>query len=210
MRQFTLLVILLITGLFQVALAQNRSISGRVTDRGNNQGLPGVTVLVKGTTIGTATSNDGTFTLSVPPTATTLTFSFIGYTTIEQPVGNGPVNVALATDAKQIGEVVVTGALGVQRQEREVGYATATLDTKELTQARVNNVTNGLAGKVSGLQVQTIGAGVNPQVRVTLRGTRSLTGNNEALIVIDGIISTNEVLVALNPDDIADISVLKG
>ncbi|RZJ94696.1 MAG: SusC/RagA family TonB-linked outer membrane protein, partial [Hymenobacter sp.] len=210
MRQFTLLVILLITGLFQVALAQNRNVSGRVTDRANNQGLPGVTVLVKGTTIGTATSNDGSFTLSVPPTATTLVFSFIGYTSTEQPIGNGTVNVALLTDAKQIGEVVVTGALGIQRQEREVGYATATLNTAELTQARVNNVTNGLAGKVSGLQVQTLGSGVNPQVRVTLRGSRSFTGNNEALIVIDGIISTNDALVALNPDDIADISILKG
>jgi TonB-linked SusC/RagA family outer membrane protein len=210
MRQFTLLVILLITGLFQVAVAQNRSVSGRVIDRASNEGLPGVTVLVKGTTLGTATNNDGSFVLSVPPTATTLTFSFIGYTNVEQAIGNGPINVSLVSDAKQIGEVVVTGALGLQRQSREVGYATATLDTKELTQARVNNVTNGLAGKVSGLQVQTIGSGINPQVRVTLRGTRSLTGNNEALIVIDGIISTNDALVALNPDDIADISVLKG
>jgi TonB-linked SusC/RagA family outer membrane protein len=210
MRQFTLLVILLITGLLQVAHAQNRNISGRVTDRTNSQGLPGVTVLVKGTTIGTASNNDGTFTLSVPPTATTLTFSFIGYTTIEQPIGNGTINVALASDAKQIGEVVVTGALGIQRQEREIGYATATLDTKEVTQARVTNVTQGLSGKVSGLQVQTLGSGVNPQVRVTLRGTRSLTGSNEALIVVDGVISSNDVLVALNPDDIASVSVLKG
>jgi TonB-linked SusC/RagA family outer membrane protein len=210
MRQFTPLTILLTAGLSQVAIAQTRSISGRVTDRANNQGLPGVTVLVKGTTLGTATGNDGTFTLSVPPTATTLVLSYLGYTTVEQPIGDGPINVGLVTDAKSIGEVVVTGALGIQRQAQEVGYATATLDTKELTQARVNNVTNGLAGKVSGLQIQTIGNGVNPQVRVTLRGTRSLTGNNEALIVIDGIISTNEALVALNPDDVADISVLKG
>jgi TonB-linked SusC/RagA family outer membrane protein len=210
MRQFTLLVILLMTGLLQQAVAQSRSITGRVTDRSNNQGLPGVTVLVKGTTIGAATNNDGSFTLSVPATATTLTFSFIGYTTVEQPIGSGPINVSLASDAKQIGEVVVTGALGVQRQEREVGYATATLDTKEVTQARVTNVTQGLAGKVSGLQVQSVSSGVNPQVRVTLRGSRSLTGNNEALIVVDGIISTNDVLVALNPDDIASVSVLKG
>ncbi|RZJ94176.1 MAG: hypothetical protein EOO60_03610 [Hymenobacter sp.] len=210
MRQFTPLIILATVGFSQVAMAQTRNISGRVTDRGNNQGLPGVTVLVKGTTIGTATNNDGSFVLSVPPTATTLTFSFIGYTAVEQPIGNGPISVALATDAKQIGEVVVTGALGVQRQEREVGYATATLDTKEITQARVTNVTNGLSGKVSGLQIQTLGSGINPQVRVTLRGTRSITGNNEALIVVDGIISTNDVLVSLNPDDIASISVLKG
>ncbi|MGI4734665.1 MAG: SusC/RagA family TonB-linked outer membrane protein [Janthinobacterium lividum] len=211
MRQFTLLVILLITGLFQVALAQNRSISGRVLDRSNNQGLPGVTVLVKGTTIGTATNNDGSFILSAPTTATTLTFSFIGYTSIDQPIGDGTnISVSLASDAKQIGEVVVTGALGIQRQERQVGYATATLDSKEITQARPTNFVNGLAGKVSGLQIQTVNNGVNPTPRVTLRGSRSLTGNNEALIVIDGVISTNDVLGALNPDDIASTSILKG
>lgn len=203
---------LLLSCLWQPAAAQNRTVSGRVTERASGQGLPGVTVIVKGQpTIGTSTNSDGAYTLSVPTTATTLVFSFIGYTSVEQPIGNGTnINAALATDAKQLGEVVVTGALGIQRQEREVGYATATLDTKEVTQARVNNVTNGLAGKVSGLQIQTLNSGINPTVRVTLRGSRSLTGNNEALIVVDGVISTNDVLVSLNPDDIASISVLKG
>nr|WP_279387750.1 SusC/RagA family TonB-linked outer membrane protein [Hymenobacter edaphi] len=193
------------------AAAQSRSISGRVLDASSGQGLPGVTVLVKGTTNGASTNADGSYTLNVPADASTLVFSSIGYVTIERPVGNASViNVTLANDTKQLGEVVVTGALGIQRQERQVGYATATLDTKEVTQARVTNVTNGLTGKVSGLQVQTIGAGVSPQVRVTLRGNRSLLGNNEALIVIDGNISTNDALLALNPDDVASISVLKG
>ena len=211
MKHFSLLLVFLLSCLWHQASAQDRTISGRVTDRSTGQGLPGVTVLAKGTTIGTSTNVDGAFSLGIPPTVTTLAFSFIGYTSTERPVGNGTnINVALTTDAKQLGEVVVTGALGVQRQEREVGYATATLDTKEVTQARPTNVTNGLAGKVSGLQVQTLSSGVNPTVRVTLRGTRSLTGNNEALIVVDGIISSNEVLVTLNPDDIASISVLKG
>jgi TonB-linked SusC/RagA family outer membrane protein len=210
MKHFSLLLVLLLFCLGFQAAAQNRTVSGRVTDRANGQGLPGVTVLAKGTTIGTSTNVDGAFTLSVPTNVTTLTFSFVGYTTVDQPVGAGNITVALAPDAKQLGEVVVTGALGVQRQAQEVGYATATLDTKELTQARVTNVTNGLTGKVSGLQVQTIGSGINPQVRITLRGTRSLTGNNEALVVIDGVISTSDALTALNPDDVADISVLKG
>ncbi|RZJ95424.1 MAG: SusC/RagA family TonB-linked outer membrane protein [Hymenobacter sp.] len=212
MKHFSLLMVFLLSCLWYQAAAQGRTISGRVTDRSSGQGLPGVTVLAKGTTVGTSTNADGAFSLSgVPATATTLTFSFIGYTTIEQAIGNGNnITVALATDSKQLGEVVVTGALGVQRQAQEIGYATATLDTKELTQARTTNVTNGLTGKVSGLQIQTIGSGINPQVRVTLRGSRSLTGNNEALIVIDGIISTNDALTSLNPDDISDISVLKG
>ncbi|WP_236018516.1 MULTISPECIES: SusC/RagA family TonB-linked outer membrane protein [Hymenobacter] len=203
--------VFLLSCLWHQASAQDRNLSGRVTDRSTGQGLPGVTVLAKGTTIGTSTNSDGAFALSVPASVTTLTFSFIGYTTLEQPIGSGTnINVALATDSKQLGEVVVTGALGLQRQEREIGYATATLDNKEVTQARPTNFVSGLAGKVSGLQIQTLNNGVNSTPRVTLRGTRSLLGNNEALIVIDGVITTNEVLGALNPDDIASTTVLKG
>ena len=211
MKHFFFMVLLLMTGLLQQVHAQNRSLSGRVTDRTNGQGLPGVTVLVKGTTVGVSTNVDGGFTLDVPASATTLSISSIGFVTVDQPIGsNSTFTIALAPDAKQLGEVVVTGALGIQKQSGQVGYATATLDTKEINQARVTNVTNGLAGKVSGLQIQTIGAGINPQVRVTLRGNRSLTGNNEALIVIDGNISTNDALLALNADDVASISILKG
>ena len=211
MKHFFFMVLLLMTGLLQQVHAQNRSLSGRVTDRTNGQGLPGVTVLVKGTTVGVSTNVDGGFSLDVPASATTLSISSVGFVTVEQPIGNNTTfNVSLAPDSKQLGEVVVTGALGIQRQAREVGYATATLESKELTQARPTNFVNGLAGKVSGLQIQTLNNGVNPTPRVTLRGSRSLTGNNEALIVIDGVITTNEVLGALNPDDIASTSVLKG
>ena len=211
MKHFFFVVLFLMTGLLQQVHAQNRSLSGRVTDRSNGQGLPGVTVLVKGTTVGVSTNVDGSFSLDVPATATTLSISSIGYVTVEQPIGSSATfSVSLVPDAKQLGEVVVTGALGIQRQSREVGYATATLDSKELTQARPTNFVNGLAGKVSGLQIQTLDNSVGATPRVTLRGSRSLLGNNEALIVIDGVITTNEVLGALNPDDIASTSVLKG
>ena len=210
MKKLLCMVMLLMTGLLQQVYAQNRSLSGRVTDRTSGQGLPGATVLVKGTTVGASTNADGGFTLSVPPTATTLTISSIGYTSVEQSIGaNATYNVALAPDVKQLNEVVVT-ALGVQRQAKEIGYATTTIQAEELNQARVTNVTNGLAGKVAGLQIQTLSAGINPSVRVTLRGTRSITGENQALIVLDGVIVPNEVLTALNPDDIASITVLKG
>ena len=210
-RLLLLFHLLLFTALLQQAVAQDRSISGQVTDRANGQGLPGVTVLVKGTTIGASTNAEGNYTLSVPASATTLSFSSIGYLAVDRPIGTAAtISVALATDAKQLGEVVVTGALGIQRQEQQVGYATATLNTDEITQARPTNVINGLTGKVSGLQIQTLGSGINPNVRVTLRGNRSLTGNNQALIVIDGIISPNEVLAQLNPDDVASTTVLKG
>ena len=205
------MVMLLMTGLLQQVYAQNRSLSGRVTDRSSGQGLPGATVLVKGTTLGASTNADGSFSLSVPTTATVLTFSSIGYTSVDKTIGSDAAyEVSLAPDVKQLGEVVVTGALGIQRQQQQVGYATASLDSKELTQVRVSNVVNGLTGKVSGLQIQTLNNSVNATPRVTLRGSRSLTGNNEALIVIDGVITTNEVLGALNPDDVASIDVLKG
>jgi TonB-linked SusC/RagA family outer membrane protein len=193
------------------AAAQGRSISGRVLDASSGQGLPGVTVLVKGTTNGASTNADGSYTLNVPADATTLVFSSIGYVTVERPLGNSStINVSLNNDTKQLGEVVITGGLGLQRQAKEIGYATAKIETQELNQARVTNVTNGLVGKVSGLQIQTLNAGVNPQVRVTLRGTRSITGDNTALIVLDGVLVPSDVLTALNPDDIADITVLKG
>ncbi len=211
MRKLLLSALLVSPVLMQQAAAQNRNITGRVTDTATGQGLPGVTVLAKGTSIGASTNADGSYSLSIPASATTLTFSFIGYTSIDRPIGNAStLNVGLGTDTKQLGEVVVTGALGIQRQQQQVGYATATLDSKELTQARVTNVANGLAGKVSGLQIQTLNNGVNASPRVTLRGSRSLTGNNEALIVIDGVITTNDILGALNPDDVASIDVLKG
>ena len=211
MKHFFFMVLLLMTGLLQQVHAQNRSLSGRVTDRSNGQGLPGVTVLVKGTTVGVSTNVDGSFSLDVPASATTLSISSVGYVTVEQPIGSSATfTVSLVPDAKQLGEVVVTGALGVQRQAREIGYATSTLDTKEINQARVTNVTTGLTGKVAGLQIQQLSSGINPSVRVTLRGTRSLTGNNQALIVLDGVIVPNDVLTALSPDDIDNITVLKG
>jgi TonB-linked SusC/RagA family outer membrane protein len=210
MRKILLTAALVAPVLLQQAAAQNRQISGRVTDRSNGQGLPGVTVLVKGTTIGVSTNADGSYTISAPTSATALTFSSIGFVAVERAIGDAStIDIGLAADSKQLGEVVVTG-LGEARQAREVGYATAKIEPQELTQARVSNVTNGLAGKVSGLQIQTLSNGVNPQVRVTLRGTRSLTGENQALIVLDGVLVPSDVLTALNPDDVADVTILKG
>ncbi|QNE40381.1 SusC/RagA family TonB-linked outer membrane protein [Hymenobacter sp. NBH84] len=210
MKKGLLLALVLIIALLQQAIAQNRAISGRVTDRANSQGLPGVTVLVKGTTIGVSTNEDGNYTINVPASATTLVFSSIGYIPVEQPISSSTINVALGADSKQLGEVVVTGALGIERNARELGYAATPIMSKEITQARPTNVVNGLTGKVAGLNVQTVNNGVSPNVRITLRGTRSITGENGALVVIDGVQTTQDILATLNPDDIAEITVLKG
>ncbi len=173
-----------------------RLVRGQIIDFTNEQGLPGVTVLVKGSTIGTATDNDGSFSLRVPWGKITLVASYIGYTSQEIDIERlNEVHLSLRSDMKTLGEVVVTGALGIQRN----------FDT-----TRSPNFVNGLVGRVSGVQVQTLGYSMNPDIRISLRGTRSITGENQALIVIDGIIASNQMLAALTPSDIVSTSVLKG
>ncbi len=114
-------------------------------------------------------------------------------------------------ETQQLGEVVVTGALGIKTQARQLGYATAVVENKSLTQAGSTNAATALAGKVSGLQVNTTNNGVNPSTRIVLRGNRSITGNNQALLVVDGVpIEDNSYLNSINPNDIQDVTVLKG
>ena len=227
MKQSLILFLVLMTGLLQQARAQDRTISGRVTDRSNNQGLPGVTVLVKGTTVGTSTNSDGGFSLAVPGTATTLVFSFIGYASQEQAIGiSSTIDLALAVDSKQLNEVVVT-ALGVERTRNSLAYSATQIEGSDLTVARNPNAVNSLSGKVAGLTIQqnnTLGGSTN----VIIRGTKSVSGNNQALFVVDGVpISNNtpndgnqatgrggydygNAASDINPDDIATTTVLKG
>jgi len=190
--------------------AQNRTVTGTVTAKEDGLPLPGVTVKVKGTTQGTQTNTAGKYSLSVPSGAT-LVFSFIGYDNYQVTPTGTTANVQLTLASTQIGEVVVTGALGIKTQARQLGYATATVDNKLLTQAKITNVATGLEGKVSGLQINTANNGVNPSVRIVLRGNRSITGNNQALLVVDGVpIEDTQYLNTLNPEDIQDVNILKG
>jgi len=193
------------------AIAQERAVTGTVTDKTDGLPLPGVSVKANGTQIGTQTDANGKFSLRVPAGSNGLTFTYIGYRTQVLTIGsNNVVNVALDSDSQQLGEIVVTGALGIKRQARELGYSTTTIGAKELTQANVTNIANGLTGKVSGLQVNTINNGIDPQLRITLRGARSINGNNSALIVLDGVPIPGGALNAINPNDIEDVNVLKG
>ncbi|MGI4870575.1 MAG: YfbK domain-containing protein [Janthinobacterium lividum] len=154
--------------------AATRTVSGRVTDAQTGEGLPGVTVLLKGSKLGTSTDVDGRYTLAgVPRQRATLLFEYVGYATLEKvvPAGNGPLDVVLRASSKSLSEVVVTGAQGVRREEKPTGYPTATPDAKEMSRARPTNVVSGLAGRVSGLQVT---AAPNATSNVTLRGARSI------------------------------------
>ena len=190
--------------------AQNRTVTGTVTAKDDGLPMPGVTVKLKGTTVGTQTNTAGKFTLSVPSTGAVLVFSFIGYENQEQAVKGGDMTVVLNVSSRQIGEVVVTGALGVKRQAKELGYAATNITAASLTEVHPTNFTNGLTAKAPGLVISTVDNGLNPDTRFTLRGNRHITGNNFALVVLNGVpISPSEVN-SINPDDIESINVLKG
>ncbi|WP_017260083.1 SusC/RagA family TonB-linked outer membrane protein [Pedobacter arcticus] len=191
-------------------LAQDRRVTGKVTATEDGLPLPGVSVRVTGTNQGTQTDSKGDFSLNVPANAKSLEVSYIGFVKQTIQIGTRSVfNVSLANDSKQLNEVVVT-ALGIERQRSELGYAAATVSGETVTKASAVNVANGLQGKVSGLNVSTVSSGVFENVSINLRGIRSMTGNNNPLLVIDGIPLKIEFLSSLNPNDVQDISVLKG
>ncbi|RIJ37084.1 SusC/RagA family TonB-linked outer membrane protein [Pontibacter oryzae] len=208
------------------AWAQNRAVSGKVTDRSTGDALPGVAVLVKGTTTGTATGVDGTYTINVPEGSNTLVFRFIGYSVVERNIDNASVvNVALGVDSKQLQEVVVT-AIGIERETKSLGYAASKVDGEELTKARETNVVNGLAGKVSGVRITQSSGSLGGSSKVTIRGTNSF-GGSSPLFVIDGLPISNSAPGGntptgngsvdygnragdINPDDIESMTVLKG
>ena len=187
--------------------AQTKTTTGRITDQ-QGQPVPFATILIKGTKTAASADADGNFTIKAKP-GDILVVSGAGMTAKEASVtGSGPVNVQVSRKESNMTEVVVT-ALGIQRQAKELGYSTAKVSGKELTQAKPISAVNGLTGKVSGLQVSTTNNGVFAPTRVTLRGNRSLTGNNQPLIIVDGAIYYND-LSTINADDISDITVLKG
>ncbi|WP_461449769.1 SusC/RagA family TonB-linked outer membrane protein [Mucilaginibacter sp.] len=188
--------------------AQNRTVTGTVKAKDDGLPIPGVTVKVKGTPNGTQTNSAGKFTLSVPAGAS-LTFTFVGYAAQTVP-SSSVMNVTLVPASGQLGEVVVTGALGIKREAKEQGYAATQINNKSLTESEPTNFTNGLTAKAPGLIVTTVDNGINPTTRFTLRGTRHINGNNYALVVLNGTpVSPNEV-DDINPDDIESVNILNG
>jgi TonB-linked SusC/RagA family outer membrane protein len=209
MKKFLLLCFSFVFASFTV-LAQDRVISGKVTSTDDGISLPGVNVVLKGTTNGAVTDSDGNYKISVPSSGGTLTFSFIGYKTMDIVIGDrATVDVQLESDVQQLSEVVVTAG-GLTVQKRELGSYATTVKATDITQGKSSNIAAGLSGKVPGLLVTAVSSGVNPSYRLVLRGNRSLTGNNQALIILDNIITPNNVLGNLNPEDIEDIQVLNG
>lgn len=186
--------------------AQDRKVTGKVSDTENGSGMPGVTVLVKGTAQGSNTDGNGNFTISVPSNAT-LVFSFVGYNTQEVAIGNRTsVNISLSADTRALQEVVVTGY--ASQNKRDITGAVAVVDVKEMKKMPASNIADQLQGRVAGVQVSSSGdPGSAAFIRV--RGIGSIN-QNEPLYVIDGVPVQNESnLNFLNPNDIESIQVLK-
>lgn len=189
--------------------AQNRTVNGIVTSS-NKEPLAGASVTIAGATRGTTTNSMGIFSLVVPTRVTTLQVSYLGYKAITVAIGaSNSLNIALDAEQSEL-ETLVVSAGGLVSRKRDLGYATTQVNADKLTAAKPTNLAGALTGKVAGLKISATNGGVNPSFRVVLRGQRSLTGNNQALIILDNVIVPNELLGNLNPEDVENVVVLNG
>lgn len=201
MKKKIMLLWLLFGLIVQTSMAQSRQISGTVIASEDNTALPGVSIAVKGTSLGTVTDLDGKFTLSIPADAQILVFSYIGFLKREVPIGvSNTMNVALNKDVQLMDEVVVT-ALGITREKKAVGYSVQQVNGEDITSARQTNVLDAMNGKVAGAVITKSSGAAGASSNITLRGAKSINGNNSPLIVIDGIPVDNSQLSSGNPDD---------
>ncbi|TRX60807.1 SusC/RagA family TonB-linked outer membrane protein [Fulvivirga sp. M361] len=220
-----ILLVLSILGGLHVTYAQERTVSGKVAAVEDGQALPGVNVVLKGSTIGTVTDLDGNYTLSTPAAGGTLVFSFIGLATEEVEIGSKSViDVRMTADVRQLNEVVVT-AQGFERDVRSLGYATQNIKSDVIAQRSEPNVLNALQGKVSGVNITSSSGAPGASTNINIRGITSFSGSNQPLIVVDGIIMSNATdntantlfsaqasnrLGDIDPETIESINVLKG
>lgn len=223
MKKIYLLLAIFAIGL-QSVLGQTREITGTVTSAEDGGSIPGVSVSVKGTTLGTITDLDGKFILKAPQSAKTLVFSFVGMQTQEAAISGNTVNVTMQPDVVGINEVVVT-AMGIAREKKSIGYSATSVGGEQIASAKTTNPLAALSGKVAGVDIsasQTPGGTQN----IAIRGFSSF-GNNQPLYVVDGVVITNTQsrtgtnglnsqsdygsgINALNPNDIENITILKG
>lgn len=203
-----------------------RSVTGTVTAEEDDTPIPGVNVIVIGTSIGTVTDIDGIYQVDVPDEGGKLVFSFIGLATQELEIGSRSIiDVIMAADMKQLNEVVVT-ALGLKSESRGLGYATASFDGEELNEARPTTILSGLQGKVAGAMISNNSSDPGASTGIIIRGFSSIGKNNQPLFVVDGITLNNNSVGhsnmfkqqydygnganTINPDNIASINILKG
>ncbi len=188
----------------------DRQITGRVTDE-KGDGLPGVSIIVKGSAAGTTTQIDGNYRLTLPEGDASVIFSFVGYITREIPVGNRTnIDLQMEVDTKALEEVVVT-SFGIEREKKALFYATQEVKGAQLTAVGNPNLLNSLQGKVAGVSIRLNSGMPGKAPQITIRGNRSITGNNQPLYVIDGLpVAGGTRINDLNPNDIESMNVLKG
>ncbi len=201
-------------------------VTGRVISMEDDSGLPGVNIVEKGTTNGTVSDIDGNYSLEIPGEESVLVFSSVGFLSEEIVVGTQSlINLTMSPDITALSEIVVT-ALGIKREERSLGYAVGQVDGKEVSRVAQENVLNGLAGKIAGVAISSTGA-AGSSVSMVIRGATSLTTDNQPLFVVDGVMMNNSLnnvsqigrdnrvdygnaISDINPEDIENISILKG
>lgn len=227
MNRLKLLFSLFVFTGFSALMAQTVTIKGTVTSADDGTPIPSASVTVPGSTLGTLTDGAGKYTITVPVSAKTLTFTFVGMKTMAEEISaRTTIDVAMATDMVGLDEVVVT-ALGITRDKKALGYSVQEVLGDNISKTKESNFVNSLSGKVAGVQItqsNTMGGSAN----VLIRGHKSLMSNNQALFVVDGIPLDNSITNSnnqiqgsggydygnaaadINPDDIESMSVLKG
>jgi TonB-linked SusC/RagA family outer membrane protein len=227
MKRLILFFTMLIFGAIQLLQAQQLEIRGTVTSSEDGSPMPGASVVVKGTTIGTLSDADGNYVLSVPVNATDLVVSFMGMKSQDIRIeGRTVIDVILEVDILGQFEVVVT-ALGISRDKKSLGYAVQEVEGEQLNKVKSDNFINSISGRVAGVQVKPNG-NIGGSTNIVIRGAKSFIGNNQAMFVVDGVpvdntITNNNAQISgrngydygnsaadIDPNDIESISVLKG
>lgn len=203
-------------------------VRGKVTDLETGEALPGVNIMLQGTTIGTTTDASGSYELNLPQATGILVFSYVGYVTQEIEIGQRQrIDISMTADLRSLNEVVVT-ALGIKREKKALTFATGELKGSDFANAKETNLASALSAKIAGVQVTTSAGGMSGASRVTIRGNSSLSGNSQPLYVIDGIpidnsnrrslgsqtfatgVDGGDGISNINPNDIESVTVLKG
>jgi TonB-linked SusC/RagA family outer membrane protein len=225
MKKLFLLIVLFVFVSGFTLLAQTITITGTVNSAVAGEGpIPGVTVVAKGTTIGSVTDVNGKYSITVPTNVTTLVFTYIGMKPQEVLIeGRKVIDATLQSELVGLNEVVVT-ALGIKRSEKSIGYSTSTVNSTEITSAKSSSLITGLQGKVAGLSISTAG-GTGTSQKVYIRGISSFTGSNQPLYIVNGVPMSNSFAGNsgtnnsvdfgnqandINPDDVESVTVLKG
>jgi TonB-linked SusC/RagA family outer membrane protein len=208
------------------AMAQTRTVSGKITASADGSGIPGVNVQLKGSTKGTSSNAAGSYSIEVSGPNAALSFTFVGFEPQEVKVGTrNLIDVSMASSSQELNEVVVT-ALGIKREEKSLGYSVGKVDGKNLNRVITENVLNGLSGKLAGVSINATGT-TGSSVSMIIRGAKSLSNDNQPLFVIDGVpvintlnnvgqvgndnrVDYGNAISDINPDNIESISVLKG